>query len=130
MSHEQIPEWIESDEEATDCWRRVYPQISAGGPLTQTKINALARYCLTWSQWKKTMDNVGKFGQIIPIKDEKGALIGYKDRPEIARAMRLSSELTKLEHSIGVSKSKKNRGASSQCDLELEREQWRKSRRP
>ena len=121
----KIPEWILDNEVALECWERVFPQVAPNGRLHETRVNTLSRYCLLWSQWRETQDSIEKHGQVLPTKDADGTVTGYKDRPEVARSLKISKELTSLEFSMGITRSK---GKAPMSDAE-QLERWRQTRR-
>ena len=97
-----LPEMIADSPEATECWNSVYPQVSKGRDLTLPEQNALVRYCILWAQWKQTTDNLKQYGKVLPKKDSEGTVVGYTDRPEVARQMALASKLSQLETKLGI----------------------------
>lgn len=123
-AQEKMPQAVSESADAAECWLTVYPQVTNSGPVTATRTNALTRYCLLWAQWKTTMANLEKWGSVFPIKDDKGKVVNYKDRPEVARSTRLSSELSRLEGSLGMH----NRQRESRPDEDAQLQAWRKQR--
>lgn len=97
-----LPDMIADSPEATECWKSVYPQVSKGRDLTLPEQNALVRYCILWAQWKQTTDNLKQYGKVLPKKDSEGTVVGYSDRPEVARQMALASKLSQLETKLGI----------------------------
>jgi P27 family predicted phage terminase small subunit len=128
MGDTKIPEWILDNEVALECWERVFPQVAKDGYLHETRVNTLSRYCLLWAQWRETQTSIEKHGQVLPIKDDDGKVTGYKDRPEVARSLKISKELTSLEFSMGIPRRPNQAPASDDDDLQRWRDQ-RKSKR-
>lgn len=120
-----IPAWIQDNEIALECWHRVFAQIAPTGQLHETRVNTLSRYCLLWAQWRETQDSIERHGQVLPVKDAEGNVSGYKDRPEVARSLKISKELTSLEFSMGIPR----QPGPARADAEDQLRKWRERRR-
>ena len=100
-----MPEWLPPF--AQEIWRHVVPALDSVGILSKVDLIALARYCQGVAQWREAIEviNDPKRGPTWPIYDRLGHPIGYKDRPEVKRAIRLSEMLGPLERKFGLTPS-------------------------
>jgi P27 family predicted phage terminase small subunit len=99
-----MPSWIRRVPEARRCWQQLGPKLARLGTLTSIDGHVFARYCVFWSQWRVAVDVLTTQGPTVPLADGDGeGGIGYVDRPEVVRAMRLDAELIKLERKLGLS---------------------------
>lgn len=65
--------------------------------LTKIDANALARYCRTWSRWRKAEAFIETIGEISPLKDESGRIKYMQRWPQVAISHKLAQQLTRLE---------------------------------
>lgn len=105
--HLYCPRWLDKD--AKLMWRSLVPLLTACGMLTKVDGAALARYCQTWSRWKKAEQFIQKYGETYPLKDEQGRLRCFVQHPQVSIANQLSHTLTRLEQEFGLTPSARTR---------------------
>ena len=95
----RCPTWLSP--EGKRAWKRVVKQMSAMGILTLADVNIVARYCETWSRWRRAHAFVMEHGEGYESKrDGKTIVLKF---PQMNVASQLNSELTKLEDRLGLS---------------------------
>jgi P27 family predicted phage terminase small subunit len=72
------------------------------GVLTRIDSNALELYCDTFARWLDAVASLQKHSSVMAIRDKAGTIIGYADRPEVARADRLLSQIQRLGSRFGL----------------------------
>ena len=103
----RCPQWLDADAKAT--WKQLVPELEQMGVLTRIDGNALARYCVLWSRWKRAEQFIAKHGEAYPIKDEKGNLKDLHQFPQVGVANKLAVQLTRLEQEFGMTPSARTR---------------------
>lgn len=101
------PEWL--DEEAKKCWRSLAKRLMASRILSENEFNALARYCVLWSHWRKDVEFLEKFGRYRIVKDEAGNVAGVEHFPQVASSIKLNTALIILEREFGLTPSARTR---------------------
>lgn len=94
------PTWLRGL--AKDYWHDLYPQLDQLRILRRTDQAALALYCQTYAKLREAEDELQKRGPIVPVLGTGGRVVGYADRPEVARAIRLTELLLKLGARFGL----------------------------
>lgn len=97
------PRWLSKDAKA--IWRTLIPQILHMGILAKIDGHVLARYCQLYAHWKEAEAVLIRQGATMTVYDKLGDPIDYKDRPEVARCLRLSEQLCRLESKFGLTPS-------------------------
>lgn len=92
------PEWL--DDEAKKKWFELMPKLQSLGLLTNLDIDALARYCDTWSWWRKCRIFIEKNGETFKTSGSSGDY--HNQYPHVAIIHKLAAELDKLEKSFGL----------------------------
>ena len=101
------PDWL--DEEAKTAWDELVPMLEGMGVLTRIDGRALARYCHTWSQWRKAAAFIAERGVSYPLRDENGKVKCFAQWPEVAVVRGLAQQLTRLEQEFGLTPSARAR---------------------
>lgn len=97
------------DEEARKMWDHLLPMLECMGVLTRIDGNALGRYCRLWSRWRKAEAYLDKHGEIYPLKDDQGRIKCVQQWPQVAIAIKLAQQLTRLEQEFGMTPSARAR---------------------
>lgn len=103
----RCPRWL--DPEAKRLWRSIVPLLVQTGILTKVDGQALARYCQTWSRWRKAEQFIQQYGETYPMKDDAGRVKLFLPFPQVSIAGRLSQQLTRLEQELGLTPSARTR---------------------
>ena len=77
--------------------------------LTKIDSNALARYCRTWSRWRKCEAFIEKNGVSYPLRDPDGKIRYLQTWPEVSICNKLAQQLTRLEQEFGLTPSARSR---------------------
>jgi len=101
------PSWLDAD--AKRAWRQLVPMLRAMNVLTRIDGNALARYCRTWSRWRKAEAFIDEHGEMYPLKDESGRVKYMQQWPQVAISHKLAQQLTRLEQEFGMTPSARSR---------------------
>ncbi len=88
------------------------------GVLTKVDCNALARYCVLWSRWRKAEEFIRDRGDSYLVKDEAGGLKAIKPYPQVRMANQLSEQLLRLEQQFGMTPSARTRIEVPQQDAQ------------
>lgn len=101
------PKWL--DGEGAAAWKNLAPQLAALGILSRIYANALARYCELWARWRAMRDFIAKRGEVYPVKNRKGEVVGFKTFPQAKLLLALSDQLTRIEAQFGLTPSARAR---------------------
>ncbi|NOT00457.1 MAG: phage terminase small subunit P27 family [Phycisphaerales bacterium] len=101
------PDWL--DDEAKLAWDEVVPMLDGMGVLKRIDGKALARYCRTWSRWRKAEQFIESKGEVYPLRDDSGKVKCFMPWPQVAIANKLAQQLTKLETEFGMTPSARAR---------------------
>lgn len=101
------PEWLDAD--AAAAWDALAPRLEAMNLLTRIDGNALARYCVLWTHWRRAALFVDKYGTSYSIKDGNGRVKCIAQFPEVAQIHKLSVALSRLEVEFGLTPSARTR---------------------
>ena len=96
----RCPRWLSAA--AKRAWRRLMPQLEQMGILGRCDREALARYCMMWAKWREVEIWLMEHGDCYPERDGSGEVVGLKEYPQVARAIRLSEHLLRLEKQFGL----------------------------
>ena len=97
------PQWLTA--EARKIWQLIVPLLAEMKLLGAIDRQALARYCTIYTMWRAAAEIIETLGPTAPAYDKDGNEIGYQDRPEVARMIRLGDQLTRLEGRYGMTPS-------------------------
>ena len=97
------PKWLSQGAKAV--WKRLVPQLDAMRILTKVDGAVLVRYVEMYALWLDTMRDLDAHGPRWPQKDAQGNVVGYVDRPEVGRMLRLNEALGRIEAKFGLSPS-------------------------
>ena len=97
----RCPSWL--PEIGKQVWARLSKQLYALGLLTSVDEDALARYCAAYSLWRETLASLADGKTVLPIRDENGVVVSYKDKPEVGRLIKLTEQLNRLGREFGLS---------------------------
>lgn len=108
------PDWL--DDDAKSAWDQVVPLLEGMGVLTRIDGNALARYCRTWSRWRKAEAFIQEKGEMYPLRDDDGKVKYFQQWPQVAIANKLAIQLTRLEQEFGMTPSARARLQAAPLD--------------
>ena len=103
----RCPSWL--GDYAKAAWRHLVPMLDRMGVLTKVDRNALARYCVLWSRWRKAEEFIRDRGDSYLVKDEAGGLKAIKPYPQVRMANQLAEQLLRLEQQFGMTPSARTR---------------------
>jgi len=121
-SRPRCPAWLHR--EAKRAWRELIPRLEEMNVLARCDRNALARYCQLLALWRQANEWIMQHGDIYPDKDSRGRIVGTKEYPQVARAVRLSGELLRLEREFGLTPSARAGLATERSDPDENRGKW------
>lgn len=100
------PELVAIDPIAAGAWQKVHDQLSGiPGLLTAIDENALARYCIIYSQWVRATEFMRRHGETYPIKDSDGKVKCFAPFPQVTIEKSARSDLLRLEREFGLTPS-------------------------
>lgn len=107
-----FPEWL--TEEAAAAWHYVAPLLESMGVLARIDGNALARYCTLWARWRACEQKIATYGDVFPIKNEEGKVVGFVPTPYVGQSVKLCQLLARLEAEFGMTPSSRTRISAPQ----------------
>jgi P27 family predicted phage terminase small subunit len=87
------------DELAKQEWNDVTIILQEMNLLSKADGKMLEIYCVSYSRWRKAIENVSKYGELLYDKEEKG----WKDNPYASRADRLQEQIRRCLLEFGMS---------------------------
>lgn len=100
------PGWL--DEAAHAKWDELIPLLSRMGVLARIDGDALARYCDTWSWWRRTRNFLAQSNDTFVIKDDDGKIKYIQQLPQVAIAHKLAAQLGRLAAELGMTPSSRS----------------------
>jgi P27 family predicted phage terminase small subunit len=100
-------------DDAAEYWDALAPMLARMNLLDRIDEKALARYCQTWSHWRKADAFIAKNGLHYVIKDNNGNAKYVAQFPEVAIAGKLSMQLLRFEQEFGLTPSARARVEAS-----------------
>ncbi len=100
------PAWLEGD--ALDKWNELAPQLLSLGVLTNVDADSLARYCVTWQEWKKHLAICQKGGDVLVLRSETGAVRFASVAPSATLVGKYGRELLRLAQEFGLTPSSRS----------------------
>ncbi len=94
------PRWLDRD--ARRMWYKLTNFMAACRHLTLLDGPLLSRYCQAWSYWKRAEEFLQRHGETYPVKGAPGQGPLLLPWPHVAHALRLSSELSRIEKQLGL----------------------------
>lgn len=101
------PSWLTA--EAKKKWRAMAPKLATAGLMTVADVDALARYCDTWTRWRQCCRVIDRGGMTYEVKNQHGAVVQIVARPEVGIARSLAQQLARLEQEFGMTPSARSR---------------------
>lgn len=95
------PIWLSRD--AKLIWTDITKRLTTVGLMTVLDRNTLAIYCQLYARWKLCEKRIQEHGLYLPLMDDKGQVVGYKERPEVYRAQKLAMDVARLGAKFGLS---------------------------
>ena len=95
------PSWLTGD--ALAKWRELVPLLTAVRLMTNADVGPLARYCDTWSWWRRVREEIQRDGDVMTIRDRDGNPTYHQQHPRVSIANKLASHLSALEREFGLS---------------------------
>jgi P27 family predicted phage terminase small subunit len=104
------------DELARRKWDAMLPLLQAVKVMTRADVEALARYCDTYSWWMRVRAVLRKDGDTYPILNDKGEVKYIAQRPEVAIAHKLAAQLHVLESDFGLSPASRTKLSTAELE--------------
>jgi P27 family predicted phage terminase small subunit len=98
----RMPSWLSDDAKAV--WRLVVEHLKPMGILGKMDTNALGRYCVIFTEWRRAAQFVERHGQTISTKGPKDRLF-IRLLPQVRLMIALGEQLLRLEHEFGMTPS-------------------------
>src|SRR5262245_48713956 len=89
----KCPDWL--DKRAKAMWRKLSPMLFRMNVLSKVDVNALERYCRTYSLWRQADEFIEKNSMAYPTKDASGRITSVQQFPQVGIANKLSLTLTR-----------------------------------
>lgn len=113
------PSWLNA--KAARVWRRIIPRLEEMGILGTIDSEALARYSVIFAKWRDAEEWLEKNGTMFPVRGivteafPEGVVVGFKEYPQVGRAIAYAEQLLRLEKQFGM-----NPGARANLVTETE----------
>lgn len=102
----QPPDWL--DEAARAKWEELVPLLNRMGILARIDGDGLARYCDTWSWWRRTREFLAQSQDTFVIKGDDGKVKYIQQLPQVAIAHKLAAQLGRLAAELGMTPSSRS----------------------
>lgn len=94
------PEWLTG--EALAKWNDLAPQLLTTGVLTIIDVEALARYCSIWQEWRKHLGLIQRGADVLVIRDNEGKVRYTQVGPSASLVNKYGAALLRLEQEFGL----------------------------
>ncbi|MCG3121993.1 MAG: hypothetical protein GIKADHBN_00366 [Phycisphaerales bacterium] len=94
------PRWLDRD--AKRMWNKVVEHIVACELAANIDAPLVARYCQAWSSWKRAEEFLHAHGETYTVRSLISGQPVMMQWPQAAHALRLASELSRLERVLGI----------------------------
>lgn len=113
------PSWLRDD--ALQAWKRLLPQLTAVGLLTEVDVDVFAAYCATYARWRAAEDFLAEHGLMFEVRDFTGidkknqaaklsAPVKYfQQYPQVSVAHKSLLMLCKLGAELGLTPASRSR---------------------
>src|SRR5690349_14347556 len=97
------PAWL--DDVARACWMRTAGELHRLGVLTMIDGDALAAYCVAWSEFCKARDFVAANGQTYYVKDKDGKPKVAMQWPQVSILRNMMVQVLRYQQEFGLTPS-------------------------
>jgi P27 family predicted phage terminase small subunit len=104
------PEWVTG--EAREKFDELVPQLRDLGLVTNLDVDAVARYAVTFVEWKKHLAICQKGGDVMVLKDETGRVKFASIAPSATLVAKHSATLLRLAQEFGMTPASRTQVAS------------------
>lgn len=101
------PEWL--SEEAGLAWEEVVALVEPLRVLTAGDALALAQLAEYLARWKKATDSLARLGDVVPVRDSAGTVIGIRRSPYVAMQIEYGLMIRRYLQEFGLSPSARSR---------------------
>lgn len=101
------PEWLSED--GNEAWKELIAVIEPMRVLTKSDGLALAQAAEYLAKWKRATAQVTRMGEVMPIRDNGGNIVGFKPSPFVAVQMQYGAMLHRFMLEFGLSPSARAR---------------------
>lgn len=111
------PKWLNDD--AKKEWRRLAKKMETLGVLTEVDMSAFAAYCVAYSRWKQTEEEIDRMGQTAYITQTKTGRF-----PQVDIAQKYFNIMERCAEQFGLTPASRSRlvGEMTQADADSEME--------
>ena len=100
------PSWLEGD--ALAKWHELAPQLTALRVMTNLDVDALARYCITFAEWRKHLSFCQKGGDVLVLKDDTGRVKFASVSPSATLVNKYATQLLRIGQEFGMTPSSRS----------------------
>jgi P27 family predicted phage terminase small subunit len=103
----QPPEWLEPP--AREAWDELVRAIGPMRVLTDADAIGLGHLAEYLSRWKHATKQLARYGDVLPVKDDSGAIIGFKRSPYVAMQLEYGLMVRRMMQEFGLTPSARTR---------------------
>jgi P27 family predicted phage terminase small subunit len=100
------PAWLTGD--ALLKWHQIVPQLVAAGVARNLDVEAAARYCWVWSQWRRHAQLCERGADVLVMKAEDGSPRYAQIGPSATLVTKYAAILARLEAEFGLTPSSRS----------------------
>lgn len=101
------PDWLSED--AANRWQELVACIAPMRVLTEADALSLAHFAEYLARWHKATAALAKYGDVVPIKDEAGNLVGIKRSPWVGLQLDYGLMIRRYAQEFGMTPSARAR---------------------
>lgn len=101
------PPWLPAT--AMDTWNELIAAVGPMRVLTDADAIALGQLASYLTRWKHATAQLDRLGDVLPIKDAAGAVIGFKRSPYVAMQLEYGLMIRRMMQEFGLTPSARSR---------------------
>ena len=102
-----VPDWLSDD--AKSEWAEVTHLLSGMRVLSEVDAIALAQLADYLAKWKRAAEQVSKSGMVVPVRDQRGLIVGFKRSPYVTMHLEYGLMVQRLLAQFGMTPSARAR---------------------
>lgn len=103
----QKPDWLSED--AANRWQDLIACIAPMRVLTEADALTLAHFAEYLARWHKATAALAKYGDVLPVKDGNGTVIGFKRSPWVGLQLDYGLMIRRYAQEFGMTPSARSR---------------------
>lgn len=101
------PPWLPTS--ALETWNELVATVAPLRVLTEADAIALAQLAAYLTRWKHATAQLDRLGDVLPVKDAAGTVIGFKRSPYVAMQLEYGLMIRRMMQEFGLTPSARSR---------------------